>query len=190
MAVVVALILFGVVGRVGATDIETADGRHFSNCSVLKADGLGIYFRHSTGIARVLYQDLSDELLAALGPLPEEDLKVSAPRSASEIQAAHKGAQGRDVLERVVDADQGSSIGALQLQFWQRVTYGVPETITRSQPCCWPQGSRFTGVHRYSRFPCRQLAELDFLITTGILPRPAGVVTRRISHRNRMNYRY
>jgi hypothetical protein len=36
--------------------------------------------------------------------------------------------------------------------------------------------------------PVGQLAELDFLITTGILPRPAGVVTRRIPHRTRYNF--
>ena len=56
---------------VTATDIETVDGRRFSNCSVLKADSLGLYFRHRNGIARVLYNDLSDDLLAKLEPLPE-----------------------------------------------------------------------------------------------------------------------
>ncbi|MEK6248766.1 MAG: hypothetical protein N2C12_11340 [Planctomycetales bacterium] len=172
--VLLALIFAG--GRAWATDVDTADGRHFSNCSVLKADGLGIYFRHSNGIARVLYEDLSDKLLTALGPLPQDDVE----RAAQEI----------DQPQEVASREESSSIGALQLQFWQRVTYGVPESVTRARPCCLMQRGRFTGARRYSLFPCRQLAELDFLITTGILPRPAGVVTRRIPHRARYNNYY
>lgn len=170
----VVLVLFCMTGRAGATDIDTADGRHFSNCSVLKADGLGIYFRHNSGIARVLYEDLNDKLLASLGPLPEKDSRKPAQEPANQ--------------NTVADTREDSSIGALQLQFWQRVTYGVPPAVTRPLACCQMHRGRFSGVHRYSRFPCRQMAELDFLITTGVLPRPAGVVTRRISHRDLYNF--
>lgn len=166
VAVVMAAVMVAVVSQsVSARDLETADGRRFADCTVLKADQLGLYFRHENGIARVLYEDLSEELLAALEPLPEvEDelpLRIDAGRAPA--------------VDLAADDSNAQAVGEFSLVFWQQINYQVP---SQSIYCC-PSGG-VAGLHRYSHFGCRQLAELDFLITSGILPRPPGVVTRRL----------
>ena len=142
-------------GPAGATDVDTADGRHFSNCHVLKADGLGIYFRHDHGMARILYEDLSEELLAALEPLP---MTENGAAVGLEATGGKKVPSNREESAASAESRSSSGVGALQLQFWQRVTYGVPAELTQARPCGQVSRGRFVGAHRYSRFPCRQLA--------------------------------
>ncbi len=158
-----------------ATDIETEDGRRFSHCTVLKADGIGLYFRHRSGIARVLYDDLSDDLLAKLEPLPEpEEIDVKKPSTASAPQGGN-------------DRPTAQANGEFRMVFWQRVVIGVPHQALHHAPYGCPT-SGLTGAHRYSHFGWRQAVERDFLITTGILPRPLGVITHRVPQGIRLNY--
>ena len=160
---------------VTATDIETVDGRRFSNCSVLKADSLGLYFRHRNGIARVLYNDLSDDLLAKLEPLPEaEKIEIKEPSPATPSMAA-------------TDHPTVQAHGEFRLVFRQRVVIGIPNPALHRAVYGWPARGA-VGAHRYSHFGWRQAAERDFLITSGILPRPAGVVTRCVARGIRLNY--
>lgn len=49
------------------TTIETAQGKVYERCKVLKRDPDGISFSHSRGVAKVLYSDLSESMRNALG---------------------------------------------------------------------------------------------------------------------------
>jgi len=160
---------------VAATDIETGDGRRFVDCTVLKADGIGLYFRHRKGIARVLYDDLSADLLAKLEPLPEAD------------ETGGKEVLTAESPHAATDPSAGRANGEFRLVFSQRVVIGVPGHLLYHPVYGCPAGG-LVDAHRYSHFGWRQAAERDFLITSGILPRPPGVITRRVPHGIRLNY--
>lgn len=87
------------------------------------------------------------------------------------------------------DRERTAAAAPLSVDFRFRTTVILPD---RGCPCAawepslpaigWPAyWARPRLGLAYPFFPWRQLAERDFLITTGILPRPAGVITRRLS---------
>ncbi len=49
------------------TTIETAQGKVYERCKIVKRDPDGISFSHSKGVAKVLYSDLSESMRNALG---------------------------------------------------------------------------------------------------------------------------
>ena len=49
------------------TTIETAHGKIFEQCKILKRDPDGVSFSHSKGMAKVLYSDLSTSMRNSLG---------------------------------------------------------------------------------------------------------------------------
>lgn len=49
------------------TTIETAQGKVYERCKIIKRDPDGISFSHSKGTAKVLYSDLSESMRNALG---------------------------------------------------------------------------------------------------------------------------
>lgn len=147
-----------------AADLVTANGRRFHNCEVLKADTLGLYLRHDHGIARLLYEDLSDGNLAQLEPLPEIETISGAKAQPADVPAATDGEQENQ--------------GNFSFVFQQRVTLRMPQPIYQPAFAYGTGCGLGAGPMRIARYPCRRMAERDFLITSGILPRPYGVVTR------------
>lgn len=49
------------------TTIETAQGKVYQRCKILKHDPDGVSFTHSKGVAKVLFSDLSESMRNALG---------------------------------------------------------------------------------------------------------------------------
>lgn len=49
------------------TTIETAQGKVYERCKVMKRDPDGVSFSHSKGVAKVLFSDLSEPMRNALG---------------------------------------------------------------------------------------------------------------------------
>lgn len=49
------------------TTIETAQGKIYQRCKIIKRDPDGISFSHSKGVAKVLFSDLSEPMRNALG---------------------------------------------------------------------------------------------------------------------------
>lgn len=49
------------------TTIETAQGKTYVRCKIMKRDPDGVAFSHSKGVARVLFADLSEPMRNALG---------------------------------------------------------------------------------------------------------------------------
>ncbi|OYW74737.1 MAG: hypothetical protein B7Z37_16510 [Verrucomicrobia bacterium 12-59-8] len=49
------------------TTIETAQGKVYARCKIIKRDPDGVSFSHSKGVAKVLFSDLSEPMRNALG---------------------------------------------------------------------------------------------------------------------------
>lgn len=49
------------------TTIETAQGKTYERCKIMKRDPDGVLFSHSKGVAKVLFSDLSEPMRNALG---------------------------------------------------------------------------------------------------------------------------
>ena len=49
------------------TTIETAQGKTYERCKIMKRDPDGVSFSHSKGVAKVLFSDLSEPMRNALG---------------------------------------------------------------------------------------------------------------------------
>jgi len=59
--------LTAAVRALEATTIETAQGKTYQQCRIMKREPDGIYFTHSKGAAKVLFADLSEPMRNALG---------------------------------------------------------------------------------------------------------------------------
>jgi hypothetical protein len=142
--------------------LETTDGYTYFEIEVLRVDPKGLTFRHSRGLAKIVFDDLSQALRERFGYDPVAASEFTKPKPKSQSKPPKKRA--RPVNTIVI-------VRRPQLQFG---------------PC----GSSHLALNRgqqmlpyplsLSQYPNRRLAELDFLYTTGLLPRPPGIVVRRI----------
>jgi hypothetical protein len=147
--------------------LRTVDGRMFVGVREARADETGLTFRHEGGAAKVPRAALS----------AADQRRFSVP--AAEAPAAQPPAWASP------DPASGSVTAAIPpLVFTYRVRAILPPAAAPETAGCasalshyyWP--SHWARPHygmAYPLFPCRQLAERDFLITSGILPRPRGV---------------
>lgn len=158
--------------------LRTLDGKIFLGVYEPEPDAAGLTFRHVGGAARVLRERLS----------AADQKRFSLPERVATPQA------GQAATPRIVSVStQTPSLLAptpAVLTFYVRTTF--PSAPARTSGCdygCggalsqhyWP--AHWSRPHyglAYPIFPCRQAAERDFLITTGILPRPRGVQTWRL----------
>ena len=168
VSAVVLLALCSMTGHAEATDVETADGRHFSNCSALKADSLGIYFRHSKGIAKENFWVLSDAIRENFENA--EDAPGEKGKGNADAKAQPAGIQLSEIV----------------------LTFAIRQPIA-TQPCfdpcylayhhpyhpnplTWPKHwHRFHHAHYLTNPHYRALATRNFLYNTGLL-RPFGPV--------------
>ena len=163
--------------------LVTLEGRAFHDVTIVGIDPNGILFKHANGAGKVRFEELSPEIRNHFGYDPEAAAVFegkASPRSDRQ-NAAVAGAV----------AGQGG-VAPMVVTFRTRVTLpartpaygGYPWSLTGCGPALanyfWPyQWGRWHPGLAYTRFPCRQAAERDFLISTGILPRPPGVRTWR-----------
>ena len=161
--------------------ITTISGKVYKSIELITADDYGLLFRHTKGTAKVNFEDLNYNLREMFEPEPT----VPAMEKKKETEVDPKGAAAADPEpaekenEAIFDKTE-----SLVIYTRSRIVL-PPQQAWWTQPCN-PQinwlshWSRYHPGHRYANFHCRQLAEYDFLISSGILPPPPGVVVRRI----------
>ena len=77
------------------TTIETAQGKTYQRCKIIKRDPDGVSFAHSRGTAKVLYSDLSESMRNALG----YDARKEEAYVREQAEARKEAAQARRVRE-------------------------------------------------------------------------------------------
>lgn len=193
---ILSAVLFGIglLGSVTANadppsamrSLRTLDGREFFDVRVQKADPTGLFFQHRHGSAKISFTHLDPEIGKSYGYGEEEAKAFEKDRPHTEIET------NAPAWADPIDVSQ--TLPPLRLTFRTRTIFPVGSTFSHggcgySPTGCgaslasypWPSHwSRFHPGLAYSLFPCRQLAERDFLITSGILPRPPGVCTWRL----------
>jgi hypothetical protein len=188
LAMVVAIPASGAEGKqtvLGLMDghkpsgvLRTLDGKIFLDVTQPEPDDAGLTFRHAGGAARVLRERLSAADQKRFS-LPDWTVAAAATRVAPP-RIVSVSSQPPSLLvpppvvltyhfRTIFPAAPAPSLGC---------DYGCGSTLSRLY---WPtHWSRPHYGMAYPIFPCRQAAERDFLITTGILPRPRGVQTWRL----------
>ena len=139
--------------------ITTLDGDHFYHAEVIKADPNGLLFRHSAGIAKVKFTNLS------------ESLRVRYDYDAGQAaEFTNVKAKPAPVVRRIVRPAQPKA-------------YRVVKPSCQEPRCnIYTGGAGLPYPFYLANYHCRKQAELDFLYTAGLLPKPPGVRTR-ILHR-------
>jgi hypothetical protein len=156
-------------------EIKTLTGTRYEAIEVLGADEYGLMFRHRRGIAKVNFGELS----TGLRMLYEGgDLVGMAPAASTE-----PGQAAEDATSEVTIAEVFVPILTFRLQLHR----GWKESFSSpcaGSPCAsfpwrshWP---RYQTAHALTRPDCRALVLRDFLYTTGLQPKPCGVVTRSL----------
>ena len=148
--------------------LSTKSGKIYYDYRVAQVDPNGIYIWHRKGMAKIHFSNLSRSVQQQFGYNPSAarafEEKYTKPSTALVAQTV--GGKGTDAASGVI---------------WTvRTRTTLPRALTRAgcsmawsgYPALW-----LPHPEAYARFPWRQLAEYDFLLTTGIVPRPAGVRT-------------
>lgn len=73
------------------TTIETAQGKIYQRCKILKHEPDGVSFTHSKGVAKVLFSDLSETMRNALG----YDAGKAAAYEKAQVEARKEAAQAK-----------------------------------------------------------------------------------------------
>lgn len=171
--------------------LSTKSGKTYHDVRVVKVDPNGLLFRHRTGSAKVPFSQLSVEIRAHYGynELAAEAFENLYEGRSGALQGA---ARAEDGAPKANGAAAPATVGLVRT----RVTVTLPAASFGGglgygdagwSPCHSPYnyGYGYPQSHGYWRmphplvyasYPWRQLAERDFLITTGLLPAPAGVV--------------
>ena len=151
--------------------IKTENGRTYRDILILDSDQHGLLFRHAKGIAQLDYAQLSMNLRMLYEPVEEGPVEAQADPSEGDSLLSELGVIGKT-------AD-------LTLTARNRVTVPFPSytqhcaAYRRAWPMHWP---RYHPVLPLAIPACRSAAIDDFLITTGLAPRPFGVTTYRLPY--------
>ncbi len=87
--------LTAAVRALEATTIETAQGKAYQQCRIMKREPDGISFTHSKGVAKVLFADLSESMRNALG----YDAKKAEAYEKERAEARKEAEQARRTRE-------------------------------------------------------------------------------------------
>ena len=165
------------IGGSAADDsvLETLSGRTYYGVKVVKIDPNGVLFRHRDGAAKVTFDDMNPEIREYLG--------LDA-RKAAAFEKAHRPSKSRPASKKK------AGVQPIDVVLTVRTTVRLPVTdhFARSRAACggvpwFSHWARFHPGLAYAHFPCRQQAERDFLISSGILPTPPGVRVVRLPRR-------
>lgn len=145
-------------------ELRTNDGKQYQTVEIIKIDPNGVIFRHSKGIAKVVFPDLNPALQERFGYDP---------------------AAAEAFVEKGKDANRATNQQTRSKRPTQAVVIvAKPARSTKLGIC---QTNQLVGLFpqlpyplRLAQYPYRRLAELDFLYTTGLVPRPPGVRVHRL----------
>ncbi len=169
------LMVVGVCRETPGFELEsltTVRGKEYRDIEILDADRHGLLFRHRDGIAKESFAFLSQ----AIGDMfrPVEALQGEAVEPAA--------GEGEEATAGEIDAAWQLTWTVRQRVFFPaQPPCGNPrECRLHPHPGNWPSWwHRFRCANYLTNPLCRELALRDFLITTGLRPRPAGVKTYR-----------
>lgn len=188
----ISLVLVGLMGARASDDsygvgklepshayrsLETLDGREFFDVRIVQVDPGGLLFRHRGGAGKVMFSDLPAEWGKRYGHDEKSAKAIEAGRPEMKLE------------EGFAWASEHSAPPFPVITLTYRVRTTLPPVIAPAPSGCgaslasFPWHSHWSRFHpglAYPLFPCRQLAERDFLISSGILPRPPGVGVWRL----------
>lgn len=157
--------------------MNTENGRVYRDILILDSDRHGLLFRHEKGIAKFNYDQLSMNLRMLYEPVGE----IAEESTVPEAEESPPGGLAFPDKDLSFTLTVRSRIVSPWLP-WQ----GDPGFCrSRCSECrrAWPQhGSRYHRALRLAIPECRAFAVDDFLITTGLVPRPPGVMTYRLPY--------
>lgn len=151
--------------------LKTQDGQSFENVEILEVDARGVMFRHGRGLAKLPFSDFEPAVqkqfyVAAVQPVepaPGEIPPPPGPKAAPAPAAEQAPAPGWIIIHRwnppapVYPVYPVSHCSA----------WGI-----YSPSLSWPMGYALPYPLSLSQSPYRRRVELEFLLTTGILPSP------------------
>lgn len=147
--------------------ITTVEGREYQEIFIVDSDEHGLLFRHRRGIAKLPFASLPTNLRMLY--------EVSAPLEVPD-----------EATEQVGEPQMSpSGQNLIPLVFTVRTrVYPQPAVDSSGYGCgpfLWPSHwPRFHPVHHLVNPYCREMALRDFLYTTGLLPKPPGILTYRL----------
>lgn len=117
MKAIIALVLVMTAAAIGDefqkefAEIKTANGKVYKKVIVRKVEPDGISIMHETGAAKLLYDDLSDELQEAFGYDPEaaEEYQRTAQAHSRAAEAEKNSAQAEGEYKRAMDAAKNAA---------------------------------------------------------------------------------
>jgi len=159
--------------------LTTLDGKRFFRVRLVKVDPNGLLFRHRNGIAKVTFDNLSEDFREYYG---------YDKARARDFERRHSGAPAKAVPAPVSNPESaGETEPEVVVTFRSRTTIPIrfENAFAGVRSACggvpwYSHWARYDPRLAYARFPCRQLAERDFLISSGIVPTPPGVMVRRL----------
>lgn len=160
--------------------ISTENGKVYRDILILDSDRHGLLFRHSKGIAKIDFSRLSMNLRMLYEPVGEEP--TTMPEASLEGDPIDP--EILDGLPPVTLTARTSATIPIRSDYFG--CWSPCEAYRRSYPGWWP---RYQPALRLAVPRCRSLAVKDFLITTGLVPRPFGVKIFRLPY-NRADLLY
>ncbi|MEM7601289.1 MAG: hypothetical protein AAF357_07710 [Verrucomicrobiota bacterium] len=161
--------------------IKTEHGRVYHDILILDSDRHGLLFRHRKGIAKIEFSQLSMNLRMLYEPVGEEE----PPEPAPDVELIS--------VEEVIPLSQTAAYTLtahsrvhLPINAFQAGQWSPCVSYRRNWPSHWPG---YQPALRLAIPECRARVIDDFLITTGLVPRPCGVTTYRLPY-NRADLLY
>lgn len=157
-------------------DLMTLDGKRYDEVRLVKVDPNGLLFRHRDGIAKVTFDNLGEGFRDYYGY--DEALARDFERKHS---VAKKVAP---VPKEIGDIEEDPEIvityrtrTSIPIRFQN--PYACAQSACRGVPW-YSHWARYDPRLAYASLPCRQLAERDFWIRSGIVPTRPGMLVRSL----------
>lgn len=170
--------------------LTTENGKVYRSIFVLGSDSHGLLFRHEEGIAKIDFEQLSMSLRMLyepvesppVEPFPAEGEAADRKDAGAEAetgQSASASSAGVDWLRGATVTLTARNRVSVPWRAYGTFCGTACGPLRHSWPQHWP---RYQPALRLAIPSCRAAAVEDFLITTGLVPRPPGVNTYRLPY--------
>lgn len=156
--------------------IQTLNGRAYEEILILSSDRHGLLFRHKRGIAKINFNELSMNLRMLYEPVEETPMETAVDETDDSFSLLEEESITITAANRIT----------VPLGYYRGLGWNRCNAYRCAYPIHWP---RYSPALRLAIPECRALAVEDFLITTGLVPRPFGVRTYRLPY-NYADLRY
>ena len=138
--------------------LTTSYGKVLEDVWVIEADDHGLTVRHQSGISKLGFWELSDNLRMLYEPIDDE---VANSEGTEEIEE---------------QAEVGFATSSVGISFRIYPSARVSSCWDPCKPLHWkPYWPKYHPAHSLVRPVCRAAVLQDFLYTAGLVPRPPGV---------------